>query len=593
MKTILKGLILALVIQFALFLPFETIFLTPQSAHADEPTPVSPTNPSIRFVTTSTGQQTITLKINEDSPPDDWTFTLQPEVVEVRDFYNDAFGRSQVPFHERDANNEDVIRKYRLTTPTASCAADLRITPITPPRYTPDEDYESSIYLITVKYTGQTDFFLQSGVYRETQVANDERLVKLVSGDFNPYCPDLNDQQKQILRLIMSGDNINIPIRPELSESDRVSRCDNTKMRWDNMVDNMRKLMIPAPSSTPGSSETGNQYWVHRDAVNVRWLDFGGWAARALPYYTNDFTFDDTYDYTLDLGLTDEGQALYDEIADYAKQIKTDIDMLRQAYPGNSWPDGCAEIEKFKWVRTSNPGNYESLDAFNTDFDIIYQKFKEYIAARDEPISTGGDDICGNTGTNLVSGKIFQWLFCELANIIHGAAGGIMKKATSWLQDSIGVGVVEFVPPADNTPATDGGGTSATPSSGDSGTGGTDGGGGTRTATPMDITGVINIPDDGERSTFQTALTSSMSAYAKNGTTIINARASCIMGEDGKSTKCHFTTTDNIPVSWTTVTIYGMNSSNNMVFRIMLQYPPEMPADRRDEEIDFEVTNAL
>lgn len=564
MKTISKGLILALVIQFTLILPFETIFVTPQSAHADDPAPVSPTNPTIRFVTTSSGQQTITLKINEDNPPDDWTFTLQPEVVEIDDFYDDILGRPQAPSR---ATTEDTIRKYKLTTPNVSCTADLRRTPITSPRYTPDEDYDSSIYLITVRYTGQSVSFLQSGVYRETAVANDERLVKLVSGDFNPYCPDLNDQQKQILRLIMSGDNINAEIIPEISEGDRVTRCDNTKMRWDNIVDNMRKLMIPAPSSTPGSSETGNQYWIHRDAVSVNWLDFGRWVVSAFGAASYGSVFDDTYEYTLDLGLTDEGQALYDQIADFAKQIKTDIDMLRQAYPGNSWPDGCAEIEKFKWVRTGNPGNYESLDAFNTDFDKIYQKFKDYIASRDEPISTGGDDICGNTGTNLVSGKIFQWLFCELANIIHGIAASIMTRATEYLTDSIGVDIenVEFKGPKKHSYPTESTGTETTTP---------------RTAAPMDISGTLKFTteDEYDRAKGDSGAIAVKVKNADATSAIIDVTSTEIAWGTWESTRgeidCRFRTTENIPAEWTAVKIYSEDSSGELRFRFSISYPP-------------------
>lgn len=576
MKTISKGLILALVIQFALILPFVNI-IGVKKAKAEGPVP--PSDPVISFVSNSTAQQVITLKVQDSS---DWTLTFQTESIDVENFYDNLINDDQLPELRpgRPVNNSDIIRKYKVTSPNISCASD----------YMAGSDltgvhsvhYESDIYLITVKYTGggEPDSFLQSGMYRESQ--ENQKLVKLVNSDMNnddDFCGNISSQQRQIINLTRSSGYINSVIRLEIPEGERVTRCNNLQMRWNNIIDNMRKLMIPAPSSTPGSGETGNRYWVHRDAVSVNWLDFGRWVVSAFGAASYGSVFDDTYEYTLDLGLTDEGQTLYDEIADWAEQIKTDIDALRQAYPGNSWPEGCIRIEEFKWSETAPANDYASLDAFYTDFDKIYQKFKDHIASRDEPISTGGDDICGNTGTNLVSGKIFQWLFCELANIIHGIAASIMKRATGWLTDSIGVDInIRFKEPKEDDYPTDGVGAN-TPAPG-AGTPTPETSTPTpRTAAPMNISGEVIFDEEGHRhAEFAGHLTNFFVKNADSASEIIDVNANCdwdTSWEDNHGkVPCTFTTTQNIPTNWTSVTIYSSGYTEASGFRFRINYPP-------------------
>ncbi len=575
MKTISKGLILALAIQFALVLPFENI-LGIKEAKAQEPGPVAPVDPNIHFVTNSTAQQVITIRVKDSS---DWTLTFQTESIDVEDFYDNG----QLPEleHGRPANDSDIIRKYKVTSPDISC--DHQESTLDGGGF----HYTSDIYLLTVKYTGRADTFLQSGMYRKSQ--RNQKLVKLIDDDMNntnDYCGNISAPQKQVINLTRSRGYINTPIWLDIPEGERETRCNNMEMRWNNITSKMRDLTIPKPAAGTSTGLTGNANWraLTGASVDIKWLTFLRWVGSAFGAASYGVIFEETYadiEYAVDMEPTEGGEEKLQEIANLAKDIKTDIDMLKSAYPGDSWPDGCAQIKKFNWVERDE-GFYGSLNEFSTDFEKIYDFFKFLIEQMDEPVSTGEIGVCGNAGVNISGGKIFPWLFCELASIIHGIAASIMTRATRWLTDSIGVDInMKFKDPAKDDYPTGGGGTETpTPGAGTP-TPGTE----TptpRTATPMNISGTINFLN---RSEFDRAKNGGMSVKVKNGQAagaIINVNAQMQFGNwdesEGKgSVSCRFTTTENIPADWTTITIYG-ERNNVVVMRTMLQYPPDPAA---------------
>lgn len=559
MKTISKGLILALVIQFALILPFQSIWLQQNTEKAKAEGPVGPTDPSLGFSTSSSTQQVVEMEINGADPPGPWTFTAQRGSINVDSFYNGA----QVPRYTRNATNSDTFMKYTLTSPNIACQGSfLAGGDLGGARQV---NYRSPIYLITTRYSGETNLFLQSGLYRESHA--NHKLVKLIDrdmGDASNFCQDLTDDQIQIINIARTS-ALNQAVVPIVVDLDL--RCTQMQTNWNNIVSNMRALMIPAPSATPGVGRTGNAYWVNRDSVGVRWPQFGAWVFSAFGRASYGSVFDDTYVYTLDLGLTNDGQEIYDEIATLAGEIKDDIDRLKEVYPGDSWPPGCAEVEKFLWVERDPPEYYTSLDEFSTDFDKIYQFFEDAIASRDEPISTGTEDVCGNGVGGLMSGKIFQWLFCELANIIHGIAASIMTRATEYLTDSIGVDIenVEFKGPKKHSYPTESTGTETTTP---------------RTAAPMDISGTLKFTteDEYDRAKGDSGAIAVKVKNADATSAIIDVTSTEIAWGTWESTRgeidCRFRTTENIPAEWTAVKIYSEDSSGELRFRFSISYPP-------------------
>jgi hypothetical protein len=138
----------------------------------------------------------------------------------------------------------------------------------------------------------------------------------------------------------------------------------------------------------------------------------------------------------------------------------------------------CSDIQLkvFKWDKNLEGETYPDLNSFKTAIGELLQTTNLFFDTYQEPVVTAGtEDICGS-GMGILGGQIFQWLFCELANVIHGIASKIMTQATGWLTDSIGVDIdMKFKDPAKDEVSTGGGGTG--------GTGGTSGTAGETTPT--------------------------------------------------------------------------------------------------------------
>jgi len=567
LKTISKGLILALVIQFALILPFVNI-IGVKKAKAEGP--VTPSDYSLTLKATDTLYGTIRMAAVDTTgnTVKEFVFTLH-QGLRTRNFLG---GRSNIPSinyngSNRQATDEDVIKAYKLSSPSdLRCQAGATV---------------DNIYAIAVLYDNTDGQHHFAGIFSSsstTPASGEENRFynKIPNASFGwgGMCNNIHNSDpvaEAVIKRANSNDYNGWKVDLQISDGDRVTRCNSLERRWLNFQSNIRTLMIPAPSNTAAPvGGTANPYWIQSTSINIRWLDLAKGITRIFPDAY-------AYDSTLDFDLTNEGKRIYDETASIVEQIGNDLTILRNAYPGDSWPNGCVELKEFRWVEGTNDRNYTSLDQFNTDYQQVYELFKQYIENRDEPISTGDTDACGSAGSGMINGKIFQWLFCELANIIHGIAASIMTRATGWLTDSIGVDInIKFKDPeTDEVPTGGGGADTPTPGTGTPTPA-------PRTAAPMNISGTINFLN---RSEFDRAKNGGMSVKVKNGQASgpeINVTNEMQWGNwnesEGKgSVSCRFTTTENIPADWTVVTIFGKRG-DTVVMRIMTQYPPDPAA---------------
>lgn len=570
MKTISKGLILALVIQFALILPFVNI-IGAEKIKAQTEGPVTPNDPILFLRATDATYNTVTITASYGASSDPREFVFDsPTEIKTSDFnYN-------IPRYDRVANDSDEIKSYKLNRPTLYCHGT---------------EESNEIYLITVKYNDDPENKVRfSGIYAAYRPSTDATLkyqMVFPNGSVEDWCRNLHQNNFNDANIIKMAHRqyLNKPVVPHLSVDQKEQTCNDIQSNWEQLKQDARELFNPAPGST---GESQNENWI---------ITGGMWNAAAW-WFSSKESADAFCDWVEGLiGLPpDRGAALYSikqqklapsetgkfrykSIMERGKKLKESIDSILA-----SDDPTCNDIQlkKFKWAAPENEV-YSDLNSFREDISDLLKAVELFFKTYQEPVETAGEkDICGSN-MGVFSGRIFQWLFCQLAVIIHGTASSIMTKATQWLTDSIGVDInMKFKEPEKSNYQFDsgGGGEGTNPGTGtDNGSSG----GETpapRTAAPMDISGRVNFVNKNEfieaSDTNHTMVVKVKNGLAPSAIIDVVAQLSWGAWDDERkgSVSCRFTTTDNIPADWTTITIYGQRN-NKTVMRIMMQYPPE------------------
>jgi len=565
LKTISKGLILALVIQFALILPFVNI-IGAEKIKAQTEGPVTPNDPILFLRATDATYNTVTITASYGASSDPREFVFDsPTEIKTSDFnYN-------IPRYDRVANDSDEIKSYKLNRPTLYCHGT---------------EESNEIYLITVKYNDDPENKVRfSGIYAAYRPSTDATLkyqMVFPNGSVEDWCRNLHQNNFNDANIIKMAHRqyLNKPVVPHLSVDQKEQTCNDIQSNWEQLKQDARELFNPAPGST---GESQNENWI---------ITGGMWNAAAW-WFSSKESADAFCDWVEGLiGLPpDRGAALYSikqqklapsetgkfrykSIMERGKKLKESIDSILA-----SDDPTCNDIQlkKFKWAAPENEV-YSDLNSFREDISDLLKAVELFFKTYQEPVETAGEkDICGSN-MGVFSGRIFQWLFCQLAVIIHGTASSIMTKATQWLTDSIGVDInMKFKDPAKDDYPTGGGGTETPAPGAGTPTPGTE----TptpRTATPMDISETIQFDTEADYLNAKRD-GGSISVKVKNNdavSAIINVATAISWGEwsSNHRVSVRFTTTENIPVEWTSVRIYSEDASGDLRFRFSINYPP-------------------
>jgi hypothetical protein len=559
LKTISKGLIAVLAIHFAIILPFvSTVEI--KETKAQTAGPVTAVTPVLNL-RTNDDYNTVIIKASygTDISPKEFMFDTPVELDVDKNF-----PAGEIPRYEGSlANNTDDIRIYKLNRPTLSCQSgrDLRL-----------------LFLISVKYQNDPEKkYRFSGIYythttSESTTETYHKYSRVPSGAFRSggLCGSLYENYPDEASIIKLANetHINLPIVPYVTADQRQNTCSSIQNNWEQLKQDTRDMFIPAPGSV-GQSQ------------NENWIITGGmWNAAAWRSAKKESAdaFCDWVEGAIGLPA-DQGQALiairqqklapsptgihrFNSIMERARQIGQDIDKILES---SNPTCGDIDFKIFKWNKNLEGETYPDLGSFKTGISKLIEAAKFFFESYQEPVTSAGTEhVCGSN-MGMLSGEIFQWLFCELANIIHGIAASIMTSATGWLTDSIGVDInMKFKDPKNHDQPTEGGGAETSAP---------------RTAASMNISGTVEFrteaeynraKDDGGAITVKVKNNDAVSA-------IINVSSAISWGTwastQGRVT-CRFTTTDNIPTEWTSVKIYSEDSSGNLRFRFSINYPP-------------------
>lgn len=240
---------------------------------------------------------------------------------------------------------------------------------------------------------------------------------------------------------------------------DTNNACNQLVARWEGMAANMRDILIKQPKDNP-------EYWDRaepkgwRKALNIGAFNsaltaasatnpsLGGLAAIAnmFPNGVNSFV-GRLQGYDMGYYLNDAGMRKASDIRSEAVELKAITEQLKGTSGANEWPTtppGCRPKALDGDTLTLIPDKFIATpDDFINGLGVFIQAFNEAVAN-----ASGEDeeDTCGN-GLNKVA-VIFQWMFCKVAEMIHGISNHVMKSAFGWLTLSLGTEIVQFSAPA-------------------------------------------------------------------------------------------------------------------------------------------------
>ena len=416
MKTISKGLILALVIQFALILPFVNI-VGVEKAKAEEPGPVAPpTAGSVGMTFLSGNQGRILVKYyyaDGDSHAVELNFNREGPLV----------SGSETPQSQFLDTLWGIIASQGITT-------DFVV-------YSYEGDANKK--LIIGKKNASDTLYYNCGLYQKT----------ILSGGKYAYA-DL------IKRNDNTGQNENVggpggPINSTNSSTGYLGKKINTTASteqlctqlthgWTRLLENMKAIIGSDPKDTPA-------YWDRntppgwRQAINMsiitQSLRFGpialGLAAGGTTLVNRLSGYDGSYN------LNDAGMTKAEEIRTVLAELKTIGENINTGT--DAWPTSPVNCRPAKITDTLESSTTEFFDkpsefvAFCVELGKVFEN-----AIREGEGSS--DDICGNALNNL--SKIFPWMFCKLGEIVHMIAVSIINKSIGWLEASIGIDEIRF-----------------------------------------------------------------------------------------------------------------------------------------------------
>lgn len=560
MKTISKGLILALVIQFALILPFVNIIGVETAKAVVEPE-VTMSQPMY----TSQAKD----KIN-------FNLTINGEVHQIGATKDSSVTSLPVTKYDPNASGTYAFTTFNLPSGFVAFNLDGFSTP--------------KLYLIV-----SNDELVNVALYQENLpqavVPSRKSLVVLTTPYDVTYWITIyqatqnpgrgNSKYWQTMIWYADGSHVPRPVSTRLLSSEVPAVCQRTERNWDNLKKELRDLFQPAPGSVNGQSQNHNwevttgvtaeifgagysdvmsaiKAWVIRQGFNL--VNIDGVNVLGVIHAVETET----------LKPTSDGYQTLDNIVQYGYLLDQDLQMLIDNN-ANCGSHGV-KFKLFKWNESleSDDNIFTSLPSIKEYVQEIVDVAKEWFERLSSPVVTAGElteDVCGNGAGGLMSGKIFQWLFCELANIIHGIAASIMTRATKYLTDSIGVDIenVEFKGPKKHSYPTESTGTETTTP---------------RTAAPMDISGTLKFTteDEYDRAKGDSGAIAVKVKNADATSAIIDVTSTEIAWGTWESTRgeidCRFRTTENIPAEWTAVKIYSEDSSGELRFRFSISYPP-------------------
>lgn len=373
--------------------------------------------------------------------------------------------------------------------------------------------------------------------------------------------------------LINSSPQLGTKINWTISDQEA---CTQMNAKWASMVSNMKDILVKDPKDN-------STYWDRnsppgwRQAINVAIVSQsirlglpGVLVAGGAVSLANKWSgYDGSY------ALNDAGMQKAQNIRVEAIDLKAIVEQIKGK--GNTWPTdripGCQPKKIDENLEFVNELIATPND-FLTAIDALIKAFENAVAAK-----TGLDpnNTCGNGLSNVFGGGgIFEWMFCKVAEVIHGVANFFMGMAFGYLESSLGVDAVHFSKPVLDTSINN-------TKSGVLGTGTTTGGtsttGGTpAAAAPLNLQASLTISNATNYNQLKIAAATGVWAKVKKGSgtsDLIEVKASFSNWNDSKKTvDSTFTTTTNVPVDWTSIRIYGgKTGSTTSLFAFTTNYP--------------------
>lgn len=432
-RTFSKVLITILAIQFALLLPFETIFLNPipQKAKAENPTPVAPTPGTVGFVFTSSVRGAILLKYNDLMTAAPFNFTLDNAGAVVSNPTGTIDDNTSY-------NSVDDVRSQFATTDFRKITDKGASRNFWLYRLSSDQSY----YLIIAQKSSGRDYY-NFGLWQKTAAGGRQYRM---NGMYLPDSANSNPVREnvgQVVNTTALGQKIHWVASVDQS-------CQQLVDRWPELVGMIKKVVGPNPQENP-------TYWDKNAPPGIlRAIQYGQVAASlqagpvaalfttgAIELFNRRVVgWDGSY------YLNQAGYNKANQIRGIAKELVT----MGEALKGDNdiWPTSPTNCKPAKVT--------DGLEISTTEF---FSKPSEFIAFaqnllagfEDQLQNNNGqpdDDACGSGLTNIA--RIFPWMFCKLADIIHSVATYIINKSIGWLEASIGIPSITFEGSGAQTP---------------------------------------------------------------------------------------------------------------------------------------------
>lgn len=407
-------------IQFAFFLPFSTIYTTPQIAQAEDPAPVSPPTPgSVGMTFLSENQGRILVK-----------YYYSDGDNHVRELNFDRVG-------PLTSGSETAQSKFMPAMWTKISAAGITTNFIVY-RYSSDPNK----YLIIGKKNSTDAIYYNCGLHykstltlqryeftslrvRNDNTGHDEELAGFTNGPINSTDGTTGYFGKKI-NTTASVDQL----------------CSQLRNSWPKLIEDMKSIIGADPKDTPDywdqKSPPGWQKAIGIGAITSA-MTMGGPIASGLVAGGTALInrlrgYDGSY-FLNDAGMTKAAEinTLLDELKTIGEGLKTDAD---------TWPnDDCRPAK----ITDALEASATEFFASPSEFISFCVELKKIFADAIKNADTDSDDACGSGLTNI--SRIFPWLFCKAAEIVHYAAVYVIGKSVDWLEASIGIDEITFEQP--------------------------------------------------------------------------------------------------------------------------------------------------
>ena len=404
--------------------------------------PPPPTDPTLTFIFADTENKTIKVEMHNSAgqPPELFEFKPWVNNAKLSDF---AEGSAPSPSTAVEIDLDNIYIYLMTFPPNQSChPADVPAT----------VENISSLYLAIWKPKGNYKYN-QAGIYLYN-VKENNKYTRIVNPDlgFWGICHTLDPISKTMVRLA-NDSYLNVAISWALTQNDHERLCHDMEQKWEDVKNGVRKLIHDAPSKNSTWWQSVSTYpdkSVNLEAFFAATTHIGITMQMAIGKWGSDYQAGSKF------VLTRSGLQAADTIRLNAEDIQKDLAMLTSGSQG-AWP--CeAKMKKMQWEEEDEKLDivYGTTAEFKNAIDGLateLNRYKDILSHQLPPEDT--ENTCGKMGYNLFGREMWNVLLCNLADVTHLVAGGLMGKAINWLEASIGIEAVKFEAPATDTTTTD------------------------------------------------------------------------------------------------------------------------------------------